>query len=289
MAPEAVVFDIGNVLMNWDPEGFYDRAIGRVARTRMFHEVPLHEMNAQIDAGAPWHATVEETARAHRRWSRDILSWRDQWGEMASPLIEESVAILRTLREQGVPVFALTNFGRETFAEARRIHPALTEFDGAVVSGHVGMVKPDPGIYEVLERKSGIAPEALFFTDDRPENIEAAAARGWRTHLFEGAQGLRRRLAEEGLLPPEQARVPLTEERPEGVAPAPAPKRPVEDRPAEASEAGARRPLAEERPAEAEDGAEGSAAGRRPLTEEKPAKEVQPAPETEPKTDRDAE
>ncbi len=200
MRPEAVVFDIGNVLLRWDPESYYDRSIGHVARVRMFKEVPLAEMNARIDAGAPWHETVEETAATYRRWGRDILAWRDHWDEMAGPVIEDSVALLRALRARRVPVFALTNFGRETFALARRLHPALTEFDGAVVSGHERVMKPDPAIFETLERRSGIAPERLFYTDDSPENVEAAAAQGWRTHLFEGAAGLALRLVEEGLL-----------------------------------------------------------------------------------------
>lgn len=200
MTPDAVVFDIGNVLLTWNPEAYYDRAIGRIARTRLFREVPLHEMNAAIDAGAPWQQTVKDTSEIHLRWRRDILSWHDDWDAMVGPLMEEGVALQRALRRAGVPVFALTNFGRETFARARTLYPALTEFDGGVVSGQVGVVKPDPEIYRILEERSGIPPERLFFIDDRPENIETAAARGWRTHLFEGAAGLGRRLVAEGLL-----------------------------------------------------------------------------------------
>lgn len=200
MTPDAVVFDIGNVLVGWDPEGYYDRAIGRVARTRLFREVPLHEMNARIDAGAPWHETVAETAEAHPRWRRDILSWRDHWDDMFGPPDEGSIALLRALRGRDVPVFALTNFGRETFDRARDLYPVLREFDGAVVSGHVGVLKPDPAIYRIFEERSGLPPERLFYTDDRPENVEAAAARGWRSHRFEGAAGLGRRLVAEGLL-----------------------------------------------------------------------------------------
>jgi 2-haloacid dehalogenase len=220
MRPDAVVFDIGNVLLKWDPEGFYDRRIGHVARVRLFQEVPLAEMKARIDAGAPWHATVEETARTYRRWGRDILSWRDDWAEMAGPILEDSLAVLRALKARGVPVFALTNFGRETFALARRLHPALTEFDGAVVSGHEGVTKPDPAIFETLERRSGIAAERLFYTDDSLANVEAAAAQGWRTHHFTSAAGLARRLVEEGLLkesdaPPPRMREDLPEAPPE--------------------------------------------------------------------------
>lgn len=200
MTPDAVVFDVGNVLVDWDPEGYYDRAIGRIARTRLFREVPLHDMNARIDAGAPWQETVAWTAEENPRWRRDILSWRDHWEEMIGPVIEDSAALLAALRHRGVPVFALTNFGRETFDRARELFPVLREFDGAVVSGHVGVLKPDPEIYRLFEERSSLVPERLLYTDDRPENIAAAEARGWHTHLFEGPRGLGRRLVVEGLL-----------------------------------------------------------------------------------------
>lgn len=217
MRPEAVVFDIGNVLLEWDPEGFYDRKIGHVARVRLFQEVPLAEMNARIDAGAPWHETVEDYAERYRRWGRDILSWRDDWGRIAGPVMADSVAVMRALKARGVPVFALSNFGRQTFSLARKLFPELTEFDGAVISGHEGVLKPDPAIYETLERRSGIAPERLFFTDDVAANVEAAEAQGWRAHLFRGANGLGRRLVEEGLLKESDVpKPPVREDVPEG-------------------------------------------------------------------------
>ena len=206
MAVDLVVFDIGRVLLEWDPEGYYDKAMGHVARVRLFREVPLHEMNLRIDAGEPWHKTVEETALKHGRWNKDVLSWRDHWDKMAGPLIPESVSLMRALRSKGIPVWALTNFGRETFDYAQSLWPALTEFDGMVVSGHLGVVKPNPEIYAVLERDSGIAPERIFYTDDSAPNIRAAKARGWQTHLFDGPEGLATRLVAEGLLEEGDAR-----------------------------------------------------------------------------------
>ena len=197
---EAVVFDIGNVLFRWDPEGFYDRAMGKVARTRLFRDVALDKMNAEIDRGAPWHETVERTAAENRRWSSDILAWRDRWDEMASPVIDGSVDLLRRLRAKNVPCWALTNFGRETFEHAQQVYPFLRAFDGVVVSGRVGVLKPEPGIYAILERETGLDGDRLLFTDDRPENVAAAKARGWRTHLFDGPSGLATRLVSEGLL-----------------------------------------------------------------------------------------
>ena len=198
--PEAVVFDIGEVLVKWDPEGFYDRAIGTEARRRLFGTVDLHTMNAKIDLGAPLHETVEAEAGRHPELGHHIRMWASHWLEMAFPEIPESARLLRLLRARGVPVFALSNFGRETFAIARRAYPVLAEFDMAFVSGHLELVKPDPAIYAHLEAGTGVAPGRLLFTDDRPENIAAARARGWQAHLFDGPEGLARRLVEAGLL-----------------------------------------------------------------------------------------
>lgn len=202
---EAVVFDIGNVLIEWNPERFYDAEVGEERRRAMFAAVDLHGMNDRVDRGAFWAEEVAALARAHPDWSTEIAHWHDRWIEMASPEIPHSVRLLRALRSRGVPVFALTNFGRETFAHAIPHYPFLAEFDRAFVSGHLRLAKPDPGIYEAVEREGGVAPEALLFTDDRAENIGVARARGWATHLFEGPEGLADRLMAEGLLTREEA------------------------------------------------------------------------------------
>ncbi|TRD19830.1 HAD family hydrolase [Palleronia caenipelagi] len=206
MTPELVVFDIGMVLLNWDPDGFYDRAIGPEARQRLFAEVPLSEANESIDNGAPWHETIEALAADHPEWSHEILAWRDHWHLMATPLIPDSVHLLRELRGRGIACWALTNFGRETFDLAQELYPPLAEFDGTIVSGRLKLMKPDPAIYEALEEASGVSGDRILFTDDRAENIAAAADRGWRTHLFTHSAGFAARLQAEGLLPADALR-----------------------------------------------------------------------------------
>ncbi|TNC62463.1 HAD family hydrolase [Rubellimicrobium roseum] len=205
MTPQAVVFDIGNVLIEWKPERFYDRVVGEPRRRQFFDAVAIHAMNERVDLGAVWEDEVEALAQEHPDWAPEIRHWRHRWIEMASPEIPRSVRLLRALRARGVPVFALSNFGRETFDEALRHYPFLAEFDRAFVSGHLRLAKPDPAIYETVERDSGLAPSALLFTDDRPENVEAAAARGWRTHLFRHPDPFAELLVAEGLLSPEEA------------------------------------------------------------------------------------
>ena len=200
MRPEPVVFDIGNVLLHWDPEGYYDQQIGSEARRRMFDETDILAVNLAIDAGAPYRETIYDLADRHPDWAGMIRLWHDDQFGMLQPVIEASVRLLRALRARGVPVFALTNFGRESFAAACRHYQFLTEFDRHYVSGRLGVNKPDPRIYEILERDSGIAPGRLIFTDDRPENIEVAEARGWLAPGFDGPEGWAARLVDEGLL-----------------------------------------------------------------------------------------
>jgi 2-haloacid dehalogenase len=198
--PEVVVFDIGNVLVEWDPHRFYDREIGEGRRRALFDAVDLDGMNAAVDLGAPFAETVEACARAHPGWAPEIRMWRDRWLDICAPAIPRSARLLRALRQRGVPVLALTNFGVETFEIACAAYPVLTEFDRAFVSGRLRLMKPDPQIYAAVEAGAGVAPERLLFVDDRPENVAAAAARGWRTHLFDGPEGWAARLVEEGLL-----------------------------------------------------------------------------------------
>jgi 2-haloacid dehalogenase len=197
---QAAVFDIGNVLVTWAPEAFYDREIGPEARAALFAEADLHGMNEIVDAGGPFRETVYAWADRHPAWTREIRWWHDRWLELASPRIEGSIRLLRILRAKGVPVFALTNFGRDSFAFALGHIDVLNEFDRAFVSGEMGVTKPDPRIYAMVEAATGLPPAALLFADDRPENVAAAAARGWRTHQFVHVRGWAERLGAEGLL-----------------------------------------------------------------------------------------
>lgn len=201
MTIEAVVLDIGNVLIEWQPERYYDRLMGEELRRKMFAEIDLHDMNDRVDRGEDFRTTVYEAAKQSPDWHDEIRHWHDHWIELASPEIPRSVALLRALRALGVPVFALSNFGIGTFEIAEKAYPFLKEFDRRFISGHMGVTKPDAEIYARLESESGVAPERLLFTDDRADNIAAAAARGWQVHLFEGAEGWERSLIAHGLLP----------------------------------------------------------------------------------------
>lgn len=203
--PQAVLFDIGNVLTRWQPEAFYDRVIGPDRRRALFAEVDLHHMNDLVDAGGLFRETIYDWADRFPHWAPEIRLWYDRWIELASPRIEGSIALQRALRAKGVPVFALTNFGKYSFDEALPKMDFLTDFDRLYISGRMGVIKPDPLIYEMVEQDCGLPPESLLFTDDRADNITAAARRGWRTHQFESWQGWAARLVAEGLLTTQEA------------------------------------------------------------------------------------
>jgi 2-haloacid dehalogenase len=205
MKPQAVIYDIGNVLIEWNPERFYDARIGPDARKRMFAETDVLAMNDLIDAGALFKETIYNWAARHPAWELEIRWWYDHWIDMAAPRIEWSIALMRTLRAKGIPVHALTNFGSHSFDYALTQYDILHEFDRAFVSGRLGVVKPEPEIYRIVEIDTGFAPETLLFVDDKAENTAAAAARGWRTHLFDGPAGWAQKLVAEGLLTPQEA------------------------------------------------------------------------------------
>jgi 2-haloacid dehalogenase len=202
----AVVFDIGNVLVRWDPERLYRRLIADdAARRRFLTEICPSDWNATFDRGAPMPEGVAAHAERHPAHADLIHAWWQRWPEMLGPAFEGSVACLRALKASGVKVYALSNFAAETFEIARTLYPVLDAFDGRVISAHVGLIKPEPEIYARLEEIAGLPPAELFFVDDLPANVQAARARGWRAHLFTGEGGLVRALIDNGLLAPHAA------------------------------------------------------------------------------------
>lgn len=205
MPIHAVVFDIGNVLLEWHPERFYDARIGEARRRALFAQVDLHGMNLNIDRGHDFRNSVYELAEQHPEWQEEILLWHDSWLQMATPEIPHSTRLLRALKARGLPVFALSNFGIGTFELACTAYPVLEEFDRSYVSGYMQVIKPEAEIYARLEADCGHAPAHLLFVDDKLENIEAAAARGWQTHLFTSPENWAERLVSEELLTQDQA------------------------------------------------------------------------------------
>lgn len=197
---KAVVWDIGNVIGYWEPERYYDARFGQERRERFFAETNIEGVNEKLDLGAPAKETLARHADLHPEFAEEIRLWFDDWAEMFARPVLGSSDVFAEVKASGVRVLALSNFWAETFVIAKDLHPVLTQFDEEYVSAHLGLIKPDPGIYEALEAGSGLSGEALLFADDKPENIAAAEARGWKGHVFDGADGWRARLVAEGVL-----------------------------------------------------------------------------------------
>ena len=197
-----VVFDIGNVLIEWDPEYLYRQLIPDPLERKTFLEtICSAKWNEQQDLGRSWSEAVETLSRKHPDKAELIAAYDRRWHEMVPGEIPGTSNILAQLGKRGVPLYAITNFSTEKFSEARTRFPFLkTSFLDVVVSGEEKLIKPDPRIYEVLLKRNGLDAQRCLFIDDSRPNVDAAREIGMRAHHFKGADGLRSELIGLGLL-----------------------------------------------------------------------------------------
>jgi 2-haloacid dehalogenase len=154
----------------------------------------------QHDAGLEFAATSAELIGRFPHYHAQIEAWFGRWGEMFDGYVPGVVDILHDLSETGVPLFALTNLSHEIAEQTFTMFPETARFQDIIVSGALRLVKPDPAIYAAALERIGAPAEDVFFTDDSAANIAAAKAMGFRTHLFDGAPGLRESLRRYRLL-----------------------------------------------------------------------------------------
>ncbi|HEU4650967.1 MAG TPA: HAD family phosphatase [Croceibacterium sp.] len=199
--PRAVVFDIGRVLFDWDLRHLFEKLIDDPAELDWFlANVVTEQWHFQSDAGRPLAEMLPELKALHPDQAPLIDAYAERFAETLPHAIPGTHELVRRLADSGVPLFGLTNFGAEFWDRFGRAQPIFELFADVVVSGHERSVKPEPRIYEIAEARFGVPPPLLFFTDDNPANVAAAAARGWQAHLFTGADALARELATRGLL-----------------------------------------------------------------------------------------
>ena len=199
--PTAVVFDIGRVLFDWNLRFLFEKLIDEPEQLDWFlAHVVTEEWHFQNDAGRPLAEMIPERQAKFPEHTPLLDAYATRFNETIDRPIKGTHAIVRRLHLEGVPLFALTNFGAEFFAGFRPTEPIFELFEDIVVSGEEYVAKPDPAIFAIAERRFGRAPEELFFTDDNPANVAAARARGWHAHLFDGSTGLEAELVRLGLL-----------------------------------------------------------------------------------------
>lgn len=190
-----VVFDVGNVLIRWDPLLVYRELIPDDEKRAWFmRNVCTAAWNLEQDRGRSWEEAVALLVASHPEWESQIRAYDERWHDAVPGLIEDSVAVLAELRERGEKVYAITNFSREKWAECLIRFPFLQSFDGVVVSAHERVVKPDPEIYQILFERYGLVAGDCIFIDDSAKNIETARKLGMKAVHFVEPIDLRREL-----------------------------------------------------------------------------------------------
>lgn len=200
-AVDSVIFDLGGVLIDWNPRYLYRTLFDDEAAMEAFlAEVWNADSIRQHDAGRPFVETVAELTALFPHHDGHIRAFHERWPEMMGGAIDDTVALLAELRARGVPLYALSNFSAETFPHARERFDFLGWFDDVVISGECGLLKPDPRIYRLLLERCGIDPASALFIDDVPANVAGAEAVGLKGLHFTTPAALRRDLASLALL-----------------------------------------------------------------------------------------
>jgi 2-haloacid dehalogenase len=199
---KTVVFDVGGVLLDWNPRHLYRELFGsdEGAMESFLAEVCSPAWNLSLDAGKPFAEGVAELCRRFPNHAALIGAYDLRWEEMVRGAFEDTVELAQRLKAKGFPLYALTNFSCEKMALVRPRYDFFTLFDAMVVSGEIGIVKPDPAIYRhLLDRFALVADETLFI-DDSDVNVAAAAGAGLRAVRYHSAPQLRAELIRSGLL-----------------------------------------------------------------------------------------
>lgn len=200
--PVVVVFDLGGVLIDWNPRHLYRKLFADEAAMEWFlEEVCHHAWNLEQDRGRPFAEAIEEAALRHPDQRAMIEAYHARWNEMLAGPIADSVAILEELAEAGYELHALTNWSAETFPIARPRFAFLDRFATILVSGDERLVKPDERIFQLLLERIAHPAQRCIYIDDSQPNVAAAAALGFDAIAFTSPPALRAALVERGLLP----------------------------------------------------------------------------------------
>ena len=189
----AVVFDVGNVLVEWSPRYLYEKLIPNAGeRSTFLNKVATLDWHFQHDQGRPFAETSAELIAEHPHHRDLILAWETRWLETMPRLIDGMADLVADLAAAGVPLYGITNFSGEFWPPFVNRETALfAPFRDIIVSGDEKLTKPDPAIYQLALRRFGLAPGEGLFVDDRLENVDASNANGFVGHHFKDAETLR--------------------------------------------------------------------------------------------------
>jgi 2-haloacid dehalogenase len=195
-----IVFDIGRVLVHYDPDLPFSRLIPDPDERRWFFEnVCTSAWNIEQDRGRSWEEAEGLLIASHPTHEENIRNFRRYWHEMVPHAYDDSVALMEALIDKGHDVTMLTNWAADTFIEARSRFPFLDRPRGVTVSGEIGLIKPDRRIFDHHAAAFGIEPSAALFIDDSQKNVDGARNAGWDAVLFTDVATLRKDLGRRGI------------------------------------------------------------------------------------------
>jgi HAD superfamily hydrolase (TIGR01509 family) len=200
---EAVLFDLGRVLVDWDPRYLYKDLFADAAEMERFlAEVCTMAWHGAHDAGTPMAVNAAPLIAEHPHYEPHIRAWETRWHDMFAGPIHGAVDVLEALHGEGVPLYALSNLPAEKKTHIFETFGFMDRFQDVIVSGEEGVIKPEPRIYEIALARMGRPAEAVFFVDDSAANVEAARRLGFDAHRFDGARGLKDAVAARNLASP---------------------------------------------------------------------------------------
>ncbi|AEE46099.1 HAD family hydrolase [Cellulomonas fimi] len=202
VAGRAVVLDLGNVLVRWDPYRAYEGRMPRDAVDRFFADVDFATFNHAQDAGRSWADARAVLARSHPQHVGALDLYVRHFADTLTGPVPGSAELVEDLRAAGVRLLGLTNWSAETFHHAQPAAPAIGLLEDVLVSGDVGLAKPDPAVFRLLAARYALDPARTVFVDDSPVNVDGARSVGFDGVVFTDATTLRADLTARGLLPP---------------------------------------------------------------------------------------
>jgi 2-haloacid dehalogenase/putative hydrolase of the HAD superfamily len=197
----AVIWDVGNVIVRWDPRALYSKIFPDPAeRDRFLNDVCTMAWHGPTDCGVTFDDNCATLSARFPEHEAAIWSWKHRWAEMFEGPIPETEEAIEALQARGVAQYAVSNMSHETVDATFAMSPAFGRLEGRIISGHEGVMKPDPAIFRLTCERFGLRPRDALFVDDSARNVEAARALGFHTHHFTDPAGLRPALEGFGLL-----------------------------------------------------------------------------------------
>ncbi|MDR1010803.1 MAG: HAD family phosphatase [Opitutaceae bacterium] len=186
-----IIFDFGNVFILWDPRRIFKNIVPAGQLDAFMRDIWRDEWNENLDRGATLAENARHLCAHYPEHARYIAYYHEHWRESLGDVDAGSVALLADLKRAGLRAYGLSNWSAETFPIARAEHPFFDMLDGIVISGEVGVCKPDPAIYNILLERHRLLPGECFFIDDRQDNVDAALKLGIAAVRFQSAAQVR--------------------------------------------------------------------------------------------------